>query len=437
MKKVLIVTYYWPPAGGPGVQRVLKFVKFLPKLGWEPIVLTVRNGEYPAIDETLAKNIPEGCKVFKSEIWEPASAYKKFMGMKSGEKIPTAVLADETPSLKKKIASIVRLNLFVPDAKIGWINNAVKTGKEIIRTEKPDLIFSSSPPPTVHLIARRLAKYSKLKWIADFRDPWTDIHYYENQPRLSVVKAFDRMLEKKVLTEADRISCISKLDIDLDFGKKTNPGKCCNIPNGYDEEDFSELKLDEKNDNRFEMLHLGAVNKERVPHKLLRALKTLNEEGVILEKLFQLKFVGKTEEVLKQEVEQLGINDLVKFVSYVPHSEALKHIESASVMLLLVTQSDKNKRILPGKTFEYIRTGREILALGPTDGEVARIINSTKTGKMIDYSDETDLYEFVKTRFLKWKNGDYSFERNVETILEYSRENLTKKLIEQFESLIK
>jgi hypothetical protein len=192
MKKVLIITYYWPPAGGPGVQRVLKFVKYLPELGWQPLVLTVKKGEYPAIDETLAKNIPPECKVFKTNIFEPSDLYKRFLGMDDKAKIPTAVLADNNPGLKKQIANLIRLNFFIPDAKIGWKKFAVEEGLKIIETEKPDLIFSSSPPPTVHLIAKKLAAKTNLKWVADFRDPWTDIHYYEKQPRLFFAKYLDR-----------------------------------------------------------------------------------------------------------------------------------------------------------------------------------------------------------------------------------------------------
>ncbi len=436
MKKVLIVTYYWPPAGGPGVQRVLKFVKYLPKFGWQPLILTVANGEYPAIDKSLEKNIPSECKIFKTSSLEPMALYKRFMGLDKNANIPTAVLADSNPSFKKRFANWVRLNIFVPDAKIGWKRFAVKEGLEIIKNEKPDLIFSSSPPPTVHLIASELAKRRNLKWIADFRDPWTDIHYYEDQPRLSFVKALDKKYEHRALNQADIVTCISQLDIELDFAKKTDVAKCINIPNGYDEDDFVSIDTSNSSTEKFTILHLGAVNKERNPVKFFKAVNSLREKGAITKQNFQITFVGKVESIIKDTVEQNNISELVNYVDYLPHSKALKQIEKANALLLLVTQSQKNRRILPGKTFEYMRTGKYILALGPEDGEVSRIITETKTGKVIEYSDEAKMEETLETLITAWQDKQYITNDNAETIKNYSREELTKKLVRIFNNLI-
>ncbi|MEE9430935.1 MAG: glycosyltransferase [Melioribacteraceae bacterium] len=437
MKKVLIITYYWPPAGGPGVQRVLKFVKYLPKLGWQPIVLTVANGEYPAIDKTLEKNIPLGVKVFKTSSWEPNNLYKKFLGMKESENIPTAVLVDDNPSFKKKFASWVRLNLFVPDAKIGWKRFAIKEGLKIIKKEKPDLIFSSSPPPTVHLIASELAKQSKLKWVADFRDPWTDIHYYEDQPRMAYVKAKDRRLEKIVLNNADKITCISKLDIELDFANKTDSPKCINIPNGFDDDDFKEMNIFNSPTEKFTLLHLGAINKERNPIKLFEAVKSLRDKGLININNFQIIFVGNIDATIITTVEKNEIWDMVKYVEYLPHVEALSFTEHTSVLLLLVTQSQNNRRILPGKTFEYMRTGKYIFALGPEDGEVARIISETKTGTVVDYSDLDKIRNTLEEQFNNWALNKLSIQPNAKEIRKYSRKNLTEELVKVFDELVK
>jgi len=436
MKKVLIITYYWPPAGGPGVQRVLKFAKYLPKFGWQPRILTVANGEYPAIDKSLEKNISSEIKVFKTASWEPNNLYKKFLGMKQSENIPTAVLVDDNPNLKKKIATWIRLNLFVPDAKIGWKRFAIKEGLKIIEEEKPDLIFSSSPPPTVHLIASELANRSKLKWIADFRDPWTDIHYYEDQPRMAFVKAKDRRLEKSILEQADKITCISKLDIELDFANKTNASKCENIPNGFDDEDFTEMNIFNSQTDRFTILHLGAINKERNPIKLFEAVKSLRDKGIINPNNFQIIFVGNIDAVIITTVEKNEIWDLVKYVEYLPHKEALNYTEQATVLLLLVTQSKKNRRILPGKTFEYMRTGKYVFALGPEDGEVARIIEETKTGTVVDYLDINKIEKILLEQFTNWKNNKTNIKPNGKEIRKYSRENLTGKLVNVFDNLV-
>ncbi|MCD6441460.1 MAG: glycosyltransferase family 4 protein, partial [Candidatus Marinimicrobia bacterium] len=387
LKKVLIITYYWPPAGGPGVQRVLKFAKYLPEFGWQPIILTVKNGEYPAIDISLQKEIPANCKVYNTFSLEPNFVYKKFTGMGSDEKIPTAVLAAENTNWKKRLANWIRLNLFIPDAKIGWIPFAVRKGKKIIKAEKPDIIFSSSPPPTVHLIARKLAKWSRIKWVADFRDPWTDIHYYENQNRNKVVKQFDSYLERAVLRNADKISCISRLDIEEDFAKKTDPEKCVNIANGYDEADFLNIKTGVTKSKKFIILHIGAVGKERNPLNLFKAICKLADGKIITPEIFTLRFIGHVDELVLQSIKSENIEPFVDFIAYLPHSEALAQTIFADVMLLLVTQSEKNRRILPGKTFEYMRTGKPILALGPESGEVARILKETGSGYMIDYTD--------------------------------------------------
>ncbi len=437
MKKVLIITYYWPPAGGPGVQRVLKFTKYLPEFGWQPLVLTVAKGEFPAIDKTLEKNIPKECRVFKTKSREPMALYKKFIGMKKNENIPTAVLADNNPGFKKRIANWIRLNLFIPDAKIGWKKFAVKEGIKIIKDEKPDLIFSSSPPQSVHLIASELAIKSKLKWVADFRDPWTDIHYYENQPRLAITKAIDKKLENKILKQADKITCISKLDIELDFSKKIDARKCINIPNGYDDDDFAEMNIFNSPTEKFTILHLGAVNKERNPVKLFEAVSSLRRKKIINENNFQIIFIGNIEPVVMTTVEKNEIWDLVSYVDYLPHKEALKQTDKATILLLLVTQSKKNRRILPGKTFEYMRTGKFIFALGPENGEVARIVTETNAGVVVDYSDEEKIEKILLQKFNAWKNNELIFEGIPGKIKQYSRKKLTKELATVFNEITK
>lgn len=430
-KKVLIVTYYWPPAGGPGVQRVLKFSKYLPEFGWDPIILTVKNGAYPALDSSLEKNISNNIKVFKTASLEPIHLYKRFVGMKSDEAIPNAVLAEtDDLSWKKRLANAVRMNLFIPDAKIGWRSYAVSKGMQIIKKLQPDLIFSSSPPPTVHLISKELASRSKLPWVADFRDPWTDIHYYEHGHRQSRAVKKDMKLEKEVLDQADRITCISHLDVEMDFGKKAGMEKCLTIPNGYDEEDFESISYTSNTDkDHFTLLHLGAVGRERNPENLFKAIKKLSQEGIISAYKFTLRFVGKVEPLILESIQAEGIMDYVDFISYLPHHEALKKMEEASAMLLLITQSEKNVRIMPGKTFEYMRTGLPILALGPENGEVAGTLGSSKTGKVIDYNSPEKIELFLKELL----SGEFKMGKG--DVVRYSRRQLTKEMAACFDEL--
>jgi len=437
MKKVLIITYYWPPAGGPGVQRVLKFAKYFPEFGWQPIILTVQNGEYPAYDESLFSDIPKECKVYKTPAIEPFSLYKKFTGMSSDEAIPVATLAEKKTSWKKKLAHWIRLNLFIPDAKIGWIPFAIKAGKHIIRNEKPDIIFSSSPPPTVHLIAKNLAKWSGIKWVADFRDPWTEIHYYENQERIKISQKLDNKYERKVLNNAVVITSISQLYIKEDFANKVSSKKCINIPNGYDESDFSNFshKGIQKDTKKFVIMHLGAVGQERNPTNLFKSIKVLASSGKINAKNFSLVFIGNIDSSVKTSIEEYKISEFVKMIPYLPHNEALKYTQYANIMMLLVTQSERNRRILPGKTFEYMRTGKPILALGPIDGEVARIITHTNTGIVISYDNFGKIYNTILYFYNLWKENKLKMNPISNKILAYSRKNLTQKLATVFENI--
>jgi hypothetical protein len=436
MKKVLIITYYWPPAGGPGVQRILKFAKYLPQYNWQPIVLTVKQGEYPAIDHSLTKEIDSCIQVVKTNSLEPGIIYKKFTGLKKEDQIPVAVLAEEEENWRKKIAHWIRLNLFIPDAKIGWLPFAIYKGKNIIRDEKPEIIFSSSPPPTVHLIARKLKKYSGLKWVADFRDPWTDIHYYENKPRLKWIENMDKKLEHSILDHADKIVCISKLDIEMYFKHRIQGDKCIHIPNGYDESDFKGIQPHGTSGDIFHIIHLGAAGKERNPTNLFKAIKKLSDKSIIHPGSFCLTFIGKVEQEVMTSFKEYSILDYIKCIPYLPHKEALNHCVNASIMLLLITQSEKNIRILPGKTFEYMRLGIPLLALGPEKGEVARILNESKAGKVIDYKNEQDIYDFILKAYRKWSNKEENLLTAGNYIQRYERKNLTGELALVFNDII-
>ena len=271
MKKVLIITYYWPPAGGAGVQRVLKFAKYLPQFGWQPIILTVENPDCPVIDNSLLKDIPPECKVYKSKALEPFEIYKKLIGKNKFDKIPSDVLArTKNLTITEKLSKWVRLNLFIPDAKIGWKYYAIKEAKKIIEQEKIDVVFSTSPPQTVALIAKSVANKNKLKWIADFRDPWMEIVHYQNVKRNGITKFIDRKLEKSVLRKADVLVTISADIVNL-FKTKVGKKNYAIIPNGFDESDF--LKIDKNKNSNFTIAYTGVITKTRVPYALFSALK--------------------------------------------------------------------------------------------------------------------------------------------------------------------
>lgn len=431
-KKVLIVTYYWPPAGGPGVQRVLKFAKYLPEFGWDPIILTVANGEYPAIDESLAKDIPEGCKAYKTKALDPNMFYRKFTGMKSDEKIPVANLAQKNVSWKKKLSNWIRLNLFIPDAKIGWIPYAVKQGKKVIKEEKPDLIFSSSPPPTVHLIAKKLARWSGIKWVADFRDPWTKIHYLQNQKFNPMSKRRNEKLERLVIAKCDKATCVSNNFVNLITENQKDKFEI--ITNGYDSETDSSVK-NLTSDEVFKILYIGGLTWNRYYKSFFIWLKELFENGSLDAGKVRIQLAGSIEPSIKNEIEEIfgGLN-ILDIQGYLPHGDAVQLMSEANLLLLFMEQVEGYEGHIPGKLFEYISTQNRILGLGNTEGESAQILEETQTGRIISPENEQEIKKQIISEFCRWKNGERS-KTDFAEIEQYSRKQLTKQLATLFDTL--
>ncbi|GBD92221.1 glycosyl transferases group 1 [bacterium BMS3Abin04] len=429
MKKVLIITYYWPPAGGAGVQRALKFVKYLPQFGWQPIVLTVQNPDSPVEDKSLAADIPNECKVYKTKSLEPFEIYKKFIGKSKNKKIPADVLLKkENASIKEKLAQWIRINLFIPDAKIGWKYFAVKEGINIVNKENIDIIFSTSPPQTAGLIARSIAEKTNKKWIADFRDPWMEIVYYQNIKRSAFTKFFDAKLEEKVLSSADGIVSISKGLIDLLKTKANN--KFCLIPNGYDESDFEEIQQ-EKN-AEFTIAYTGSMSDNRVPYPLLQALKRIiYNDGI---KDIKLRIVGRATPRLTGLINKEGLGNYFIFTSFLPHKESTKILQGSDALLLVIDDVPDNEGFLTGKIFEYLGCKKPVFAIGPVNGDANKILQETNSGEMVDYKDNEGAYRLLKQLYEDWKTNTSRFTFKVE---QFSRKNLTKKLVQVFEETVK
>lgn len=425
MNKVLIITYYWPPAGGAGVQRVLKFAKYLPEFGWEPVILTVEKPDAPIYDDSLFNDISKECKVYRSKGFEPFDLYKKFTG-KKGENIPGDVLLKKDITFKEKLSKWIRANIFIPDAKIGWLPKAVKRGMEIIEKEKIDIIFSSAPPPTTAMIGRAIAEKSGLPWVSDFRDPWLEIVYYQNLKRSKLTVAIDSVLEKRALKKADAVTTVSNNLAEL-FNLKVPAEKYYVIPNGYDESDFHEIQAG-KNE-KFTIAYTGALSKDRVPYPLLSALQKAKVNGLKI----QLHFAGRFCPEFLDEIEKRKIKDLFVISGFVPHSESTKILQTADALLLVVDNVPENKGFLTGKLFEYLGSRKPVYAIGPVDGDANEIITEADAGKMVDYKDDKGAYNLLKEYYDNWKSGISRFKFKVE---KYSRKNLTKELASIFEEKI-
>ncbi len=421
LKKVLFITYYWPPAGGPGVQRVLKFAKYLPQFGWSPIILTVANGEYPAVDETLFKDIADDLPVYKTASLEPFSLYRKFTGQKADDKISTFVLTEDSQAgFKKRLATFIRGNLFIPDARIGWKPYAVKQGRHIINNENIDLIFSSAPPMSTHLIAQKLAQQSGVPWVADFRDPWTDVFYYHNLKRTRAAVALDRHLEKSVLAAADAVVTVSPT-IEKLFQAKA-PNSYHIVPNGFDPDDFARI-APAPDDGKIHFVHAGHLAVNQNPHGLWTALARLLESTSPLRHKLQLDFYGSIHSEVHRALVDSGLDKISRFHTYIPHDELVAVLKRAALLLFVVPETSYAKGIPTSKLFDYMGAGRPILGIGPEDGDAAVVMQQAQCGRVLDDSNAPALDEFLAQL-------DQPISLENKNISQFSRRALTENLAE-------
>jgi glycosyltransferase involved in cell wall biosynthesis len=423
MRKALIISYYWPPSGGAGVQRWLKFVKYLPTMGWQPIVYTPSNPEFPSEDLSLLKDIPKEAEVLKTPIWEPYQLYKKFIGSDSSQKINAGFLTEkEKPKLTEKLSVWIRGNFFIPDARVFWVKPSVKYLSEYLEKNKVDVIISSGPPHSMHLIALELKEKYNIPWIADFRDPWTNIDFYKDLLLTSFADKKHHYLEKKVLVSADRVITVG--DTIADEFKAISNREIEVITNGFDSDDTqtttSEL------DTKFSIAHIGSLNKDRNPILLWEVLGDLMADNTFKNDL-EIKLVGKIDIACTKALEDNGLTANVNKIAYLPHNEVIIEQQKSQVLLLLINNAPNAKGILTGKMFEYMAAKRPILCLGIEDGDAAKILNKSQAGTVVDF----DNYEKLKTTILNYYSQYKSknLTVNSEGIERYSRKNLTNELV--------
>ncbi len=434
MKKVLMISYFWPPAGGPSIQRVLKFVKYLPAFGWQPLVLTVRDGEYYAIDESLAADIPPETKIYATDSLEPYGIYRKFSGRKRENRIQTGILAERGGSWKEKLSTWVRTNLVIPDARIGWLPFAVREGKRIIRNEGVDLIFSSSPPATTQLIAKKLSRWSGLPWVADFRDPWVSHYANFGCRRSRLTSMADGILERRVLTRADAVTAVSRLDIKEDYAPKAPPlEKYHWIPNGFDESDFVSFEKEKTGSRSLNLVYLGALDSSRRPAGLFAAIRKLEQSGEVTPDNFSITLIGSTRAEDLPSFVDAGLEKYFEVIPYLPHRELFTRIRTDSLLLLLTYRRDNH---IPGKLFEYLRIGNPILACGSVAGEAAAILKETGRGRMFSYEDAEGIVAFLRSQLSGDSRAIPAVSRVSEKVAWFQRRNLTERLVSVFDKLV-
>ena len=411
--KVLIITYYWPPAGGSGVQRWLKFVKYLQDFGIEPIVYTVDNANYPKEDSTLLKEVPKNIKILKQPIWEPTNLlfWKKKNAVKKG-------ISNVS---KGGFLSFIRGNFFIPDPKVFWVKPSVKFLQKYILEHKIDTIISTGPPHSMHLIAQKLHQKNYIKWIADFRDPWTNLYYNTDFNQLNSAKNKNLKLEISVLKNADCVLTVSN-SLKKEFSKIAK--NVAVITNGFDDE-----VLENRNvalDKKFTISYIGLLPKQSNPKMFFKVLEKLCKEDITFKKDLQLNLIGDIADEVKKEIEGTNLNNNTNFVGYVSHEKAIEYQQKAQVLLLLIPNVKNNKGILTGKLFEYLTAKRPILAMGPEDGDLQEILENTNSGVVINYNSEEKLTLEIERLYKRYKTG--FLEIDSKNSNQYHRKELTNQL---------
>ena len=407
-KKVLIFTYYWPPAGGVAVQRFLKFSKFLPEFGWEPIIVTVNNGSYPYYDESLLKEVSPGIRVYHTKTFEPFELYNLLRGQK-GKTMPLVTVgANSKKTFFQKLTEYIRANFFVPDARKGWVPYAIEQAEQILKNEKIDAIITTGPPHSAHLIGLALKQKHNIKWIADLRDPWTGIVYNEMLPRTEATRKKDLDLETQVLKTADCTVVISPgmKEQFIDRAKKIEV-----IFNGYDEDNFlSNDKTQSKSvagNESFTIRYIGNLMASQNPTNLWKAIAELRRTT---EAKIKLDFTGRVDNEIQNSIASEGLNQITTYNPFTDHQTAINLTRNASMLLFAIFNLPNSKLVITGKIFEYLASCSEIISFGPTDGDAAAILNSVGRKPMIAFSDYTETLSQLQSAYNYWQQNGHSFK---------------------------
>ncbi|ACU07171.1 TPR/glycosyl transferase domain protein [Flavobacteriaceae bacterium 3519-10] len=420
-KKILIITYYWPPAGGPGVQRWLKFVKYLPEFGWKPTIFIPENPNYPIVDETLKSEVADDLEIIRNRIWEPYQI-AEFFGKENKKFKAGQFDVGTNQSWKSKLSVWVRGNFFIPDARVFWVKPSARLLKAYLKENHFDAIVTTGPPHSVHLIGLKLKKeFPDLKWIADFRDPWTEISYYKH---LKLTKSADlkhRTLEQQVFKTAD-ITLATSFSDSENFAEKGANAVC--ITNGFDEVE----SVTYEKSTKFTLSYVGVLEQLRNPDILWEVLNGILFENPAFSDDFEFKCVGRIDDKILRKINSSPLKNSLRNLGYLSHAEANREMRNSDLLLITNFPDEASKGIIPGKIFEYLATGNQILSFGPKDSDVKIILAETNAGQHFTYDDAAALKVFILQQYENWKSGNLQQEtRNIDR---FSRKYLTGKLTE-------
>ena len=415
MKRLLVITYYWPPTGGSGVQRWVKFCKYLPQYGWQPVVYTPENPERLAYDESLLKDVPECAEIIRTRISEPYAAYRRLIGGKAGRSEVNPVSGGEKTAVQR-LSLWVRGNFFVPDPRVSWVRPSVRYLKGYLKEHPVDAVVTTGPPQSMHLIGLGLKKSLGLKWIADFRDPWTEMFYYKH---LELGRRADRRhheLERQVLDWADTVIAVTPYVRD-DFAARTQTPVAL-ITNGFDEDDFAGVRP-AVHEGKFTIVHTGLFAADGNPLNLwdMLAEKCVNDPEFASK--LQIRLSGKTDSEVTEAIRARGLGGNLVDLGYLPHDEVVAEQMGADILILPLRREPEYAKVLPGKIFEYLAAGRPVLGIGQEDGAAAEVLRDAGAGVMFGWDRRDGLMEFI-----------CGAHDGASGIGKYSRRVLTEKLVE-------
>lgn len=429
MKRVLVITYYWPPVGGSGVQRWVKFAKYLPSEGWQPVIYTPSNPDMGSVDESLLSDIPAEAEIIKMPIFEPYGIYRKLTGSKGQIKIESNSGGDGKKSLLKRISLWIRSNFFMPDPRCLWIGPSIRFLKKYLKEHPVDIIVSTGPPQSMHLIARGVSLATGIPWIADFRDPWTRIFYFKHLKLSRWARRKHFELEQKVLDDATAVVAVSPL-VQADFAAMTSTPVHL-VTNGYDESDYTD---EVAQDEYFNIVHTGLLTAEGNPVELWKALGERCRSDAEFASSFKLTLAGKTDAAVLDSIRQAGLTEYMIDLGYIDHNKAVLQQRKASVLILPIREEPETKAILPGKLFEYLAARRPIVGVGTGEGAMATVLKETGAGRIFDWDDSAGISKYVDSLWNAFKAGSVMIpDADIE---KYSRRMTTRKMVELFNSLI-
>jgi glycosyltransferase involved in cell wall biosynthesis len=432
-KKVLIITYHWPPSGNVGVLRCLKWAKYLRNFGWEPIIYTARNAHYPSLDEENQTDIPIGTKVIKGRIIEPYGLYKRFVGLPKNANVNNVFyIRERQPSWAHQLSVWIRSNFFIPDARALWISPSVHYLLKYLRSNPVDAILSDGPPHTNNRIATVLKKQMDIPWLIDFQDPWTQADYYQMLSLTSWADSRHHLLEKEALKLADKTITVSdhwKNDLI-----KIGASNVSVIHWGYDPEDFA--KITPSTAPGFTFTHLGTMGHDRNPQTFLRVLREIGDKNEDFRKVLRLDLVGQVDHSILDSLTLEGMSDRVKILPATCRSDALRLMVASPILLLLLNKQENNLGRIPAKLYEYMAGHRPILVLGPPESDASRIVRKTRSGYTCAYDDENGIREIIMMLYQQYLSGILP-KRLDNEIEEYSVYNLTCQLALHLDSLVK